>query len=542
MSAGRIVEMQTGEGKTLTATIPAALHAWEGRPVLIATANDYLARRDAESLRPVYAALGLSVGCIQSGQSREERQSAYARHITYGTAREFGFDFLRDRLEERRREDPRTALFASGPRRVQRDPACLILDEADSLLIDEARTPLILSGTLDRADAAHEAGYRWAAASAPVLHEEDDYRRDPLSGWPGLTTAGRARVRTLAMPAAMASLTLTDVHHFLERALFVNARYQRDRHYVVREGQVQIVDEFTGRIQTGRTWNDGIHQAVEAREGVPLTIETGHLARVTMQEFVRRFPVVAGMTGTAREAAAEFRTAYGLQVRTIPPHRRLRRRRWPDAVFADKARKYAAVAREIAEVRDAGRAVLVGTPTIAASQALADVLSGAGIEHVVLSALNPEEEAGIVALAGQSGRVTVATNMAGRGTDIRLQESVRDAGGLHVIATELHAARRIDRQLEGRCGRQGDPGTYRQFLSLEDDLLTAAFGEEAAERLRSKHTESVNAGGVIALLRRAQRRIEREHRLQRQELLQFDRELHRATQALGLDPVLDAVG
>lgn len=540
MQGGCVVEMQTGEGKTLTATIPAALHAWDGRPVLIATANDYLARRDAQWMGPVYEALGLTVGCLQTGQSREERRRAYACHIVYGTAREFGFDYLRDRLEARRRGDPRAALLAVGPLRVQSDPGFLLVDEADSLLIDEARTPLILSGFRDRADAAHEACYRWAAAAAVELREGVHYLRDRFNGWPALLREGRARLRRLPMPPAMASLTLTDVQHFVERAVFVNHRYQRDRHYVVRDGRVQIVDEFTGRLQPGRTWNDGVHQAIEAREGLPLTVETGHLARVTMQEFVQRFPCVAGMTGTAREAARELRTVYGLRVRTMPPHRPLRRVRWPEAVFVTRQEKHAAIVREIQQVRSQGRPVLVGTPTITASQELSQRLAAAGIEHVVLNALNPEDEAGIVAQAGQPRRVTVATNMAGRGTDIRLHEAVRQAGGLHVIATELHAAARIDRQLEGRCGRQGDPGSYRQFLSLDDEILTTAFGEDEARRLRERFA-SAPAPRAIALLRRAQRRIEQEHFRQRQELMRFDRELQRATAALGLDPVLDAV-
>ncbi len=541
MQGSRVVEMQTGEGKTLTATIPAALHAWEGRVVFIATANDYLARRDAQWMGPVYEALGLTVGCIQAGQSREERRDAYACQIVYGTAREFGFDYLRDRLEERRRSDPRAALLAVGPLRVQPEPGFLLVDEADSLLIDEARTPLILSGFRDRADAAHEACYRWAAAEAVELREGVHYLRDRFSGWPGLTREGRARLRRTPMPPAMETLTLTDVHHFVERAVFVNHRYQRDRHYVVRDGRVQIVDEFTGRIQPGRTWNDGIHQAIEAREGLPLTVETGYLARVTMQEYVARFPEVAGMTGTAREAARELRTIYGLRVQTIPPHRPLRRVCWPAAVFHTRQEKYAAIVREIQQVRSQGRSVLVGTPTITASQELSDRLRAAGIEHVVLNALNPEEEAGIVAQAGQPRRVTVATNMAGRGTDIRLHEEVRRAGGLHVIATELHAAARIDRQLEGRCGRQGDPGSYRQILSLEDEILVTAVGEDEAQRLREQFAAAPDAARALALLRQAQRRIEREHFRQRQELMQFDRELHRATAALGLDPVLDAV-
>lgn len=536
-----IVEMATGEGKTLTATITAYLQALAGRPVLIATANDYLAHRDAETMRPLFQVLGLTCGCIQSGQPREARRAAYACDVTYGTAKEFGFDYLRDHLEARRRQDARLAMFAAGPVRVQRDSGMLLLDEADSLLIDEARTPLILSGHLDRADAAHEACYLWAAQAAAEFDEGTHYQRDRFAGWPALTTAGRAKVRSLDLPPEVGPLGLTDIHHFLERALFVAHRYERDRHYVVREGQVQIVDEYTGRIQPGRTWNDGLHQAIEAREGVPLTIETGHLARVTMQEFVARFPHVAGMTGTALEAAREFRSVYGVGVRRMPPHRPLRRERWPEAVFVTRDEKSKAIVEETRQMLSRGRPVLIGTPTIAASQALAAAFQTRGIEHVVLNALNPEAEAEVVAQAGTSGRVTIATNMAGRGTDIRLSPEALAAGGLHVIATELHTAARIDRQLEGRCGRQGDPGTYRQYLSLDDDLLEAAYGTAEALHMRRKFAVAADANTISGVLRQAQRRMEREHFRQRQELMQFDRELNRATEALGLDPVLDAV-
>ena len=538
MFQGRIAEMGTGEGKTLTATVPAALHALAGRPVMIATANDYLAHRDSELMRPVFEALGLSVGCIQSGQPRDDRGRAYGCDITYGTAKEFGFDCLRDHLETRRRSGPRGLLTATGPARVQREPGFLLLDEIDSLLIDEARTPLILSGPTGAADAAHAAAYGWAARFAGDLLLARDYIFDRNSGWPALTPEGRARVRRQEMPAAMTPLNLTEVHHFLERALHVQSRFQRDRHYVVRDGKVQIVDEFTGRIQPGRSWNDGIHQAVEAREGLTLTVETGRLARITLQEYVRDFPFVAGMTGTAREAAREFRSVYGLPVRAIPPHRPLRRRRLPDEVFRTHEEKWEAIVRETLTVLQAGRAVLVGAPTIAASQSISTALEQAGIPHRVLNALNPEAEAEVVAQAGQPQCVTVATNMAGRGTDIRLADSVRDAGGLHVVGTELHAAARIDRQLEGRCGRQGDPGTFRQYLALDDEILHVAYGTERAERWRRGGFDPHRAA---ALLRRAQRSVEQEHFLQRADLLQFDRDLNRATRALGLDPVLDAI-
>lgn len=387
----------------------------------------------------------------------------------------------------------------------------------------------------------HEACYRWAAGTAEGLFEGKHFRRQRLSAWPALTQTGRALVRWCAMPELIQPLSLTEIHHFVERAIFVNLRYVRDRHYVVRDGKVQIVDEYTGRIQPGRTWNDGIHQAIEARERLPLTAETGHLARVTMQEYVRRFPHIGGMTGTAREAAREFRGVYGLRVKRIPTNRPVRRRLLPDIVYRSREEKIEAIVAETLEVRDRGRAVLIGTPTIAQSQGLSERFTAAGIEHVVLNALNPEVEAEIVAQAGQVGRVTIATNMAGRGTDIRLADSVLLAGGLHVIGTELHTAGRIDRQLSGRCGRQGDPGTFQQFLSLEDEILPAAYGDHRAEGLIRRLARTSDATAWVTALRKAQRRVEQEHFRQRQDLLGFDKAMQRAIESIGLDPVLDAV-
>ncbi len=541
LTRGSIVEMETGEGKTLTAIIPAALAAMEGQDVLIATANDYLAQRDSRWTEPVFQELGLRVGCVLADQSRTERAAAYHCDITYGTARQFGFDFLQDHLERRRRTSEHSPVTTRGPVQVQRAPAVLIVDEADSLLIDEARTPLLISGPTGVADQAHEACYRWAARFVPSLIEGTDYLRSRDSGWPALMPFGRQRIRHERMPEEIASLSMTEIHHFIERALFVNHRYHPDQHYIVQDGEIRIVDEYTGRIQKGRKWNDGIHQAIEARESLPLTPETGHLARITMQEFVRRFPQLSGMTGTAREAAHEFRTVYGLPVKRIPTHLPSRRERYPDAVFATAEEKWDAIIHEALGAIQNGRAVLIGTPSVATSMALSERAQQAGIPHQVLNALNPEKEADIIAQAGQPQRVTIATNMAGRGTDIVLADSVREAGGLHVIATELHSAARIDRQLTGRCGRQGDPGSYRQFLSLEDEILTLAFGESRAKVLREKGLASPRPQRWIALLKKAQARIEREHLHQRWELMKQDEQLRKATQSLGLDVVLDAV-
>ncbi len=536
---GHIAEMQTGEGKTLTATLPAFLQASRGRQVFIATANDYLAQRDANWLRPLYARLGLTTGCIHSSLARDQRRAEYRCDIVYGTVSEFGFDYLRDRLEERRRHAPDAALASTPSGPVQPPPGFLLVDEADSLLIDEARTPLIISGPVGRADRAHAACYRWAARIAPQLHQTEHFVQLSTGGWPALTPAGRAAIRWRTMPPEIAPLRLTDIHHFIERALFVHLRYERDRHYVVRDGKIEIVDESTGRIQPGRTWNGGIHQAIEARENVPLTPETGHLARITIQEFVSRFPHVGGMTGTAREAARELKAVYGLKVQTIPTHRPCQRRILAETAFATRDEKWRAIVHETLEMRRQGRPVLIGTPAISTSMELSEWFRGLGVDHVVLNALNPEKEAGIIAAAGHAGRVTIATNRAGRGTDIALTDEVRAAGGLHVIGSELHAARRIDRQLAGRAARQGDPGSFHQLLSLEDDIIPAAWGTRAPSLIDAVRRKGPRAW--CALLHRSQRQLQNRHLQQRRELLDGDDELRKRILALGLDPELDAI-
>ncbi|MEZ6055609.1 MAG: DEAD/DEAH box helicase [Planctomycetaceae bacterium] len=540
VSRGRIAEMETGEGKTLAAVLPATLHARAGRPVLIATANDYLATRDAEAMSPLYAALGLRVAAITAGLSRSERWQRYQHDIVYGTAREFGFDYLRDHLEQRRREQGEAALLGGAPQRVHRAPGFLLLDEADSLMIDEARTPLLISGPTGPVDFVHEASYRWATLAADKFIEGTDFLRLGASGWPAITSEGRRKFRQIELPPALDSLGLTELHHALERALFVQLRYRRDQHYVVRDQQVQIVDEFTGRIQSGRQWNDGIHQAIEAREGVPLTAESGCLAQVTLQTFIRRYPSIGGMTGTAREAAQEFRAVYGMELSRIPTHRPLRRVDLGAIVCRSMDEKWDSITRESLAMQQAGRAVLIGTPSIELSMGLAERLREAGLSPVVLNALNPEKEADVIAQAGQPGAITVATNMAGRGTDIKLADSVRDRGGLHVICSESHASGRIDRQLTGRCGRQGDPGSYRHYHSLDDQLLLLTNGPDWVERRRRRWSGTSPTVGV-SHFERAQRQIERDDLQARLDLDERDHQRHIASLALGLDPVLDAI-
>jgi preprotein translocase subunit SecA len=407
----------------------------------------------------------------------------------------------------------------------------LLVDEADSLLIDEARTPLVISQAGTDRDGAEESCFRWCSELAPTFVEAVDFERLPQAGSVVLTAAGRNRLLAARPPASAARLTLNELMQALERAILINLRYVRDRDYVIRDGKLLIVDEFTGRTSDGRTWSAGIHQALEAREGLALTPQARTSAQITVQDFVCRFRTLAGMTGTARESASEFRSVYGLTVAKVAPHRVSQRIALDPVILGTASEKWSAVADEVARIRSAGAAVLVGTRTIEASEALAAVLSERGQPHVVLSARVPENEAEIVAEAGQPGRVTVATNMAGRGTDIRIADSVRAAGGLHVIGTELHASSRIDRQLTGRCARQGDPGAHRWFLSAEDEILTSAHGKRDPVRRALSPRD----------FRRAQRIVERRHARDRLLLRLTTAALARQYEVLGLDPILHSI-
>jgi preprotein translocase subunit SecA len=550
LHAGAIAEMQTGEGKTLTATLPLYLRALAGKGAHLATANDYLAFRDAEWMRPVFAVLGVSVGAITADTSESDRRRAYACDITYGTAREFGFDFLRDRLKLRQgaetwilNSDGRSngAGGMSPPDRVQRDLHFAVVDEADSLLIDEARIPLIISTRSSDDAVAETAAYVWCASIASQFDEEQHFTRDPADKRIELTAAGRQLLRTLPKPPQIDRLRLPNLYEFVQRAIRVERDFFRDRQYVVHEGKVVIVDEFTGRIAEGRQWRDGIHQAVEAREGLDVSIPGGSAARITVQEFFSLYRGLAGMTGTASGSGREFRTAYGLAVATIPTNRPSLRTRLPDRVLMTTAAKWEAVVAEVREMHAAGRPVLIGTRSIDKSEALADELKNAGIEHAVLHARHLVHEAAIIERAGEFGRVTVATNMAGRGTDIRLAEGVAAIGGLHVIGTELHDSSRIDQQLFGRCARQGDPGSCRQFVSLEDEILELGLGTERAEALRRTDQHGLPQEQTLSLFRKAQRKIERRHFRDRHFLTKQADRRRRLHERLGQDPYLDAV-
>ncbi len=551
LSYRTIVEMQTGEGKTLTATLPLYLYSLRGRGCHLATVNDYLARRDAEWMRPIYHLLGISVGVIQTGMTSQERREAYACDITYGTAREFGFDFLRDRLQGRfwtgqgrttppRSRESRFGMDGSdGWEPVQRSPFFALVDEADSVLIDEARTPLILAAPTRENRDAELACFRWSAQVAGHFQPEIDFHEDPQTRWVHLTEAGRCKLRRLDKPSALGPVSLPKIYTFVERAIYVHRHFQRDRHFVVQDEEILLVDEFTGRLAEGRRWQEGIHQAVEAQEGLPVRQGTGQAARITIQDFFLRYPHLGGMTGTAQGAAWEFRRIYRCGVVVIPTHRPMIRQFLPAQVFESSVAKWAAVIKEVQTVQALGRPVLIGTRSIDKSEHLSRLLEAQGIPHQVLHALHEEEEAEIIAQAGQRGRVTVATNMAGRGTDIRLGPGVAELGGLHVIATEMHEARRIDRQLAGRAGRQGDPGSFRQFVSWDDELLELAFGPEKAQELAQKGQCAGRTNRAFSLFRKAQRRIERRHYRTRKILLWQERRRAQVQRRLGLDPYLD---
>jgi len=556
---GCIAEMDTGEGKTLVATLPAYLNALTGRGVHIVTVNDYLANRDAEWMGPIYRMLGLSVGCVLHQHSDDERREAYRRDITYCTSKELGFDYLRDRLKLARQPESGWEALAerrARPRVVQRGHHYAIVDEADSILIDEARTPMIISAVSGESANEIAERYLWCNEAVKYLQDEVHYKFDPVKRKVELTNEGCRVVRSLQQTTAVARMPLEDIYKGVERAVLAHRGYLRDRDYVIRDGKVVIVDEFTGRMMPGREWQDGIHRAVEAKEGLQITDETGESARITVQTYFKKYEKLAGMTGTASSEAAEFKKIYRTPVFTVPTNRPVRRVILPDVIFATEEEKWNAVADHVAELHRKGRPVLIGTRSIEKSERLSRLLKERGIPHQVLNAKEHEKEAAIVAKAGQSGMVTVATNMAGRGTDIRLGEGVAELGGLAVIGTEKHTARRIDRQLAGRCGRQGDPGTAQFFLSLEDEILEMIV---KGDKVEEKFMETVQKKRLEKLRRwaakqpheklqkrwlrrfftKTQKRIERAHFRQRRQLMEIEKLWDKMKKEMGLDPALD---
>ena len=510
LHAGKIAEMKTGEGKTLVATLPVVLNALSGKGVHVVTVNDYLARRDAEWMGRLYNFLGLSVGVIVQGLTDEERKAAYACDITYGTNNEFGFDYLRDNMK----------FYAE--QLVQRGHNFAIVDEVDSILIDEARTPLIISGASDESTELYQA----MDAVVRQLKAEEDYTIDEKSKTAMLTDAGVAKCeKILGIENLFDPASIAYQHHILQ-SLKAHHCFKRDVDYIVSdEGKVVIVDEFTGRLMPGRRFSDGLHQALEAKEGVKVEAENQTLASITFQNYFRMYDKLAGMTGTAQTEAVEFDQIYHLETITIPTNKPMIRKDLPDLIFRTQREKYHAIIESIKELYKTGQPVLVGTISIETSELLSSMLKKEGVPHSVLNAKHHAEEAAIVAQAGQKGHVTIATNMAGRGTDIVLGEGVKELGGLHILGTERHESRRIDNQLRGRAGRQGDPGSSRFYLSLEDNLMRI-FGSERIsglmEKLGMKEGEPIENRMVSKAIENAQKRVEGHNFEIRKTLLDYD--------------------
>jgi preprotein translocase subunit SecA len=524
MLNGMMAEMATGEGKTLTATLAAGTAALAGIPVHLVTVNDYLAERDAELMTPIYRALGLSVGVIVNGKSPAERRSAYACDVTYATNKEIAFDYLRDRLAlGRRSENLRLklerlhTLEGRHARVVMRGLHFAIVDEADSVLIDEARTPLIISGNPQAID-----DRRWATealALADKLVAGEHYRVFPDERRVDLTDAGKQRIAELGEELGGLWCSRVRREESMRQAFSAIHLFRSGIQYIVRDRKIQIVDEYTGRIMPDRNWNEGLHQLIEAKEGCDVTERKAPLARISYQRFFRRYQRLAGMTGTAREVAGELWAVYRLPVITVPPNRPSARKDRPAQICATMDDKMNVIAARAKELSSAGRPVLIGTRSIVASETLSRYLDKAGLAHVVLNAAQDKEEADIIARAGEAGRITVATNMAGRGVDIQLDKGIAERGGLYVILSERHDAGRIDRQLMGRCGRQGEPGTTEAILSLEDSLLDVLDWPALRNWIRRLDLQGRLARYVFG---HAQRKAERVHSRMRRALLKAD--------------------
>jgi len=506
---GKIAEMKTGEGKTLAATLPAYLNALTGKGVHIITVNDYLARRDTEWMGHIYKFLGLSVGCILHGLNDDERKAAYNSDITYGTNNEFGFDYLRDNMKFYRESI------------VQKELNFAIVDEVDSILIDEARTPLIISGPAEKSTEL----YHLVNGIIPRLVSEHDFTVDEKARSAVLTEEGVAKAEKLLKVDNLYDPKYIELLHHVNQALKAHTLFKRDVDYIVKNGEVIIVDEFTGRLMPGRRYSEGLHQALEAKENVKIENENQTLATITFQNYFRMYNKLAGMTGTADTEAAEFKKIYDLDVMVIPTNKPMIRIDNSDVIYKTRREKFDAALDEIIELNKKGQPVLVGTVSIDVSESFSDKLKKRGIKHAVLNAKNHEKEAEIIAMAGQKGAVTISTNMAGRGTDIVLGEGVTELGGLHILGTERHESRRIDNQLRGRSGRQGDPGSSRFYLALEDDLLRIFGGERITgimERLGMEEGEPIENKLISRAIENAQAKVESHNFDIRKQLLEYD--------------------
>jgi preprotein translocase subunit SecA len=592
---GALAEVATGEGKTLIATMPAALNALEGKGVHVTTVNDYLAHRDGEWTAQIYRALGISVGILQQKMADDARKEAYKADITYGTASEFGFDFLRDRLKQKSGSNQVVPFWAAwtakGPSGQQQDPKVqrehhfALVDEADNIFVDEARTPLIIAMPSRSATEPEQVVYHWANGLALQMKRNQHFFMDDKKQKIEMTDAGRHLVRYSNPPVGPHSHAMDKLHEHVERALQANYKFRLDQQYMVEDGKVVIIDESTGRRMPDRHWREGLHQAVEAKEKVQVTLASDHAAQITYQSYFRLYKKLAGMTGTAAQNWRELRRVYKLRVVIVPTNMPCVREVWRDQIFPNDETKYEAVAKEIQRLQKLGRPVLIGTRSVEKSELISRKLTAAGIEHQVLNAKpgHNEREADIVAQAGRSGTVTIATNMAGRGTDILLggnpetiawallkdkyvhrdkvdpevwnrtveeveareniledRRKVIQNGGLHVLATERNEALRIDRQLIGRAARQGDPGSCQFFMSLEDDLLEG-LGPDKQERIQ-KIGKAGGAGswsGYKPTFTKAQGRLEKRHYRQRLDLMMYEKQRQEILKDLGADPYVD---
>ncbi|WP_277678760.1 preprotein translocase subunit SecA [Gracilibacillus dipsosauri] len=509
MHHGDIAEMKTGEGKTLASTMPVYLNALPGEGVHVITVNDYLADRDAREMGELYEFLGLSVGLNQSGLSKEEKREAYQADITYGTNNEYGFDYLRDNM----------VLYKE--QMVQRPLNFAVIDEVDSILIDEARTPLIISGTAQKSAAL----YQQANSFVRTLKNEDDYTYDVKSKGVQLTEEGMNKAERFFNIENLFDLNNVTLTHHINQALKAHVSMHRDTDYVVEEGQVVIVDQFTGRLMKGRRYSDGLHQAIEAKEGLPIQNESMTLASITFQNYFRMYKKLAGMTGTAKTEEEEFRNIYNMDVVAIPTNKPIIRDDKPDLIYKSMEGKFKSVVEEIKSRHENGQPVLVGTVAVETSELISKYLTRARVQHNVLNAKNHFREAEIIENAGQKGAVTIATNMAGRGTDIKLGEGVKELGGLAVIGTERHESRRIDNQLRGRSGRQGDPGITQFYLSMEDELMRR-FGSDnmkaMMERLGMDDSQPIESKMVSRAVESAQKRVEGNNFDARKTILSYD--------------------
>ncbi len=509
LHSGRIAEMKTGEGKTLVATLPAYLNALTGRGVHVITVNDYLARRDTEWMGQIYKFLGLHVGTIHHGLDDRERKEAYGADISYGTNNEFGFDYLRDNMK------------FDGQSLVQRDLHFAIVDEVDSILVDEARTPLIISGPAEKSTQL----YYQVNGIIPKFKAEVDFKIDEKARSAALTEDGVAHAERLLGVENLYDSSNIELLHHTNQALKAHSLFKRDVDYIVKDGEVIIVDEFTGRLMPGRRYSEGLHQALEAKENVKIANENQTLATITFQNYFRMYDKLSGMTGTADTEAAEFKKIYKLDVSVIPTNMPMVRKDFPDVIYKTRKEKFNAAIEEIKELNKTGQPVLVGTVSIDISEQLANQLKKKGIPHEVLNAKNHEKEAEIISMAGQKGAVTISTNMAGRGTDIVLGEGVTQLGGLHILGTERHESRRIDNQLRGRSGRQGDPGSSRFYLALEDDLLRIFGGERITgimERLGMEEGEPIEHNLISRAIENAQSKVEAHNFDIRKHLIEYD--------------------